>query len=292
MPDTADVGPARTLYVTDLDGTLLGTSDSVSARSAQLLNEVIDDGGMVTFATARSFTSARRATSALRLALPAITYGGTVVVDPVTEAMSDVRLVSANVIERALIASDPFEQVQLILCTFEDGHDWLRWDPAQLTPGTARFTGYRAGDRRLRPITPDDPVDPACVFYVIALAPRSALLDYRSSVAAQLEGVSHFLSEDRHTPGLDWFEFHSAEGTKAAAVARLARALGSDRVVVFGDNHNDVPMFETADEGYAVANAVPELKRIATGVIGHHDSNAVAEWTAADHRRERAGNNT
>lgn len=272
-----------TLYVSDLDGTLLNSSDTVSARSAQLLNEVIASGGLVTFATARSFGSARRATEALRLSLPVITYGGTILADPQTGAMSDLRLLPEAVVDEAIAASDQHESVQLILLTHEDGQDWLRWNPAAVTPGTARFVGHRAGDRRLRPITPDDPVDLGSVFYVTILAPRPALIDFRSHLAPTLSGVAHFLSEDRHTPGLDWLEFHNIDGTKASAITRLAAALEVDRVVVFGDNHNDVPMFEIADEGYAVANAVPELKRIATGVIGHHDSDAVAEWIAADH---------
>jgi len=46
-------------------------------------------------------------------------------------------------------------------------------------------------------------------------------------------------------------------------------------------------MFTIADEGYAVANAVPELKAVATGVLNHHDTDAVAEWIAADWRTRK-----
>ena len=60
--------------------------------------------------------------------------------------------------------------------------------------------------------------------------------------------------------------------------------LAGDRLVVFGDNHNDVPMFAVADQGFAVANAVAELKVVATAVIGRHDTDAVARHTAADHK--------
>jgi hydroxymethylpyrimidine pyrophosphatase-like HAD family hydrolase len=274
----------RTLYVSDLDGTLLNSSGALSDRTAALLNEVAADGGLVTFATARSFSSARRATAALHLELPAITYGGTMLVDPSTGTMSDVQLLSAEVVGHALAASDAHEHVQLILFTFEDGRDWLRWDPSRLTPGTARFVEHRAGDPRLRPITPDDPADAAAVFYITSLAPRSVLVDYRLLLSPRLDGVAVFLSEDPHTPGLDWLEFHSEHGTKAAAITRVAAEVGVDRIVVFGDNHNDVPMFVSADEGHAVANAVPELKAVATSVLGHHDADAVAEWIAADHR--------
>ena len=284
--DTRATG--RTLYVSDLDGTLLRSDDSVSARSAAFLNEVVAEGGLVTYATARSFASSRKATESIRIALPVITYGGTIVADAETGVPIDVRLLPAEVVEHAVAESERHDGVQPILHTFEEGRDWLRWDPSRMTQGTARFVGYREGDRRLRPITPDDPADHASVFYVATLAPRPALVAYRSGLTPVLDRAAHFLSEDAHTPGLDWLEFHSLDGTKAAAITRLAARLAADRIVVFGDGHNDVPMFTIADEGYAIANAVPELKAIATGVLDHHDTDAVAEWIAADWRTSKA----
>ena len=56
--------------------------------------------------------------------------------------------------------------------------------------------------------------------------------------------------------------------------------LGCDKLVVFGDNINDIPMFEVADECYATENAVPELKAIATGIISTNDDDGVAHWIA------------
>ncbi len=278
----------RTVYVSDLDRTLLRSDGSLSARSAALLNEVMAEGALITFATARSFSSSRKATMSLRLALPVLTYGGTIIADPDTGAPSDLRLLPADVIEHAVEASERRSDTQPILFTLENGRDWLRWDPRRITPGTAAFLERRAGDPRLRPITSDDPVDRGAVFYVTAVAPREALVDYRSSLEPVLGRTAQFLSEDPATPGLDWLEFHSPDGTKGAALSRLVAGLDVDRVVVFGDNHMDVPMFRVADEGYAVVNAVPELKAIATGVLGHHDSDAVAEWIAADWRFGRS----
>ena len=49
---------------------------------------------------------------------------------------------------------------------------------------------------------------------------------------------------------------------------KLRRMTGKSRIVCFGDNLNDLPMFRAADECYAVANAREELKSTATGVIG------------------------
>ena len=39
-------------------------------------------------------------------------------------------------------------------------------------------------------------------------------------------------------------------------------------------------MFRLADEAYAVGNAVEELKKIATGVIGSNNEDGVAKWLA------------
>lgn len=54
---------------------------------------------------------------------------------------------------------------------------------------------------------------------------------------------------------------------------------------MFGDNANDLPMFEVADECYAVANATAEVRARATEVIGSNDEDGVAHVLArlSDH---------
>ena len=48
----------KTLYVTDLDGTLLNTQDRISPLSIQIINDLVDKGMLFTYATARSLVSA------------------------------------------------------------------------------------------------------------------------------------------------------------------------------------------------------------------------------------------
>jgi hydroxymethylpyrimidine pyrophosphatase-like HAD family hydrolase len=54
--------------------------------------------------------------------------------------------------------------------------------------------------------------------------------------------------------------------------------LGIERVICFGDNDNDLSMFEVADESYAPANATDAIKSAATAVIGHHDEEGIAHF--------------
>ena len=48
--------------------------------------------------------------------------------------------------------------------------------------------------------------------------------------------------------------------------------------MAFGDALNDIPMFQIADECYAVENAVEELKALATGIITYNEQDGVAKW--------------
>ena len=51
-------GSMHTLYVTDLDGTLLNSSDKISQYSIEIINGLVAKGMQFTYATARSLVSA------------------------------------------------------------------------------------------------------------------------------------------------------------------------------------------------------------------------------------------
>ncbi len=53
-------------------------------------------------------------------------------------------------------------------------------------------------------------------------------------------------------------------------------------MVVFGDNLNDIAMLQAADYSVAVENAFPEVKAIASEVIGPNTAHSVAHWIEAD----------
>jgi len=271
------------LYVSDLDGTLLGPDSLLSGESSRLLNRVISLGGLFTYATARSFSSSRRATAALDLQLPVITYGGTITADPDDGRPTRLRLLDQDVVGHIRRSCAARIDTEPIWHTYENGQDWLRWRPERRTAGIDAFVDARRGDRRLRPITDDDPLDPTSVFYVAVLAPRPSLIPLQQAMSRLPDQPAAFLSDDPGTPGLAWFEVHDAMGTKAHAIRDLAESIMADRIVVFGNNHNDLPMFEIADERIAVEDAIPELKAAATTVIGNSMTNAVAQWILADH---------
>ncbi|MBQ9577344.1 MAG: HAD hydrolase family protein [Muribaculaceae bacterium] len=84
-----------------------------------------------------------------------------------------------------------------------------------------------------------------------------------------------------------YLEIFTAGTSKAGAIRRLARQVGATRVVVFGDNRNDIAMMQAADCSVAVENAFPEVKAIASEVTGPNTADSVARWIEADLRRSQ-----
>ena len=74
----------KTLYVTDLDGTLLNRQDRVSPFSIQTINNLVEKGMLFTYATARSLVSASRVTEGLSTNIPVIAYNGAFIMQPST----------------------------------------------------------------------------------------------------------------------------------------------------------------------------------------------------------------
>ena len=71
----------KRLYVTDLDGTLLNRESSLSCRSRDIINSLISSGTMFTYATARSYNSAKIVTDGLSVRLPIIVFNGAFIYD-------------------------------------------------------------------------------------------------------------------------------------------------------------------------------------------------------------------
>ncbi len=66
----------KKLYITDLDGTLLSENGKMSSYAVDLLNQIIEQGTLITVATGRSFLSAADLLKETHLTLPIINNNG------------------------------------------------------------------------------------------------------------------------------------------------------------------------------------------------------------------------
>lgn len=270
----ADKG--KTLYVSDLDGTLLTGEITLSPFTRQTLNDFIARGGLFTYASARSFSSAHRAVEGLRFQLPVAIYNGTMLADPDTGVPVWSCTMRPDDAVRALTALTARGQSPIVYA-FIDGSEYASWLTCGRNEGMARYIASRPGDPRNRPLTDPARLLDGDIFYMMLIETEETVNALSRLFADDPAFTMHTL-EDTYNRGEYWLELSAAGTGKDRAVLRLKEMLGAERVVCFGDNLNDMAMFSACDACYAVENAMPALKAIASGVIPANVEDGVARF--------------
>lgn len=263
----------KTLYVSDLDGTLLRSDERTSEETNRVVNELVRRGGSFTYATARSYFTARKVTAGLTAAFPVIVYNGAFVRDNATGKLllrSTFHQDEARALVRELLEADIFPIVYALIRE-EEKFTYL---PARINPPTQAFILSRKGDARDRPAEAAAELTEGEIFYVTSIDSEEKLLPFFE----KYREVHHCVYAKEYYSGDQWLEIMPREATKANAAGKLKELYGFDRVVAFGDGRNDLDLFRFADEAYAVANADPALKAAATAVIDSNDADGVAKW--------------
>jgi len=277
-----------TLYVSDLDGTLLDPQARLSDTTKSGLIRLLDEGLHFSVASARHVVSIQKIFEGVPLRLPVISSNGAYLSDALTGRHELVNAMDPALSQAvfALMRSHGFTPFVL---THGPLGDQLFYETVQ-NEGQRRFVEERqlGHDPRLRHTAriSDELVHPAITLLVIAEpAPLAAL--YAEIEALCGPAIEMHLADDLYVPGWHWLNVHDAKASKAQAIRSLAERYGlHDReLVVFGDHVNDLSMFRTADRGIAVANALDEVKQAAQMVIAPHHEDAVLNFIERDWRR-------
>ena len=266
----------KTLYLTDLDGTLLNGNQRVSEYSERVIDGLVGRGALFSFATARSEESARPLVSGFRISAPPILYNGAVVGyadGPVPPICLHFGCDVSGLIQELLSAG-----VSPIVYSFIDGKEKFSFLRDKYNADTARFLKTREHCVRYRPVDSFGELIRGEIFYLTCIDTEAKLGPFNE----KYKSVHHCVYQKDIYTDCQWLEIMPKNSTKANAALALKKRLGCDELVVFGDNKNDLELFGVADRRYAVANAVAELKQMATAVIESNDADGVAHFLERD----------
>ena len=270
-----------TLYISDLDGTLLTSRERVSAYSIEKLNALMERGMILSFATARSALSAKLALDGLKIDAPVVLYNGGLIYNYGTG--ETLRSVLFTEEEKRYVFSVLKEHgiPPFVFGARRKDRERVAYEVGKENPGIVRYLYRRRGDVRLDPVNSEEELLEGYIFYFKCICPREQL-ERAWNILKYDERFICIFHQEKYQNDF-WMEISPREATKANGVRFLRNYLGCGKVVCFGDTSNDSDMFDVCDEKYAVMNADSWLKEKATGVIGYCEEDGVAKWLEANY---------
>ncbi len=263
----------NTLYISDLDGTLLRGDQTVSDFSVKAINSLVAMGMKFTYATARSLVTARKVTAELDIKVPVIVYNGSFIVDAESgEKLLDGAFAkedACEILDELLVA-----KIYPIVYSNIDGEEKFSYVPDLLSRGAKAFQNTRKNDVRDNPAQSAGELYRGDIFYFTCIDDKAKM---QPSFEKWKDRFGCIFYRENYG-GEQWLEILPKGVNKERAILALKEITGVDRVVYFGDGANDVGAFRSADECYAVKNADENLKKIATAVIGSNENDGVARW--------------
>jgi Cof subfamily protein (haloacid dehalogenase superfamily) len=267
----------RTLYVSDLDGTLLNQAAELSAHARDRLNAMIAGGLDFTVATARTLTSAGTILSGLTLRLPVVLMCGALIYDTVREQFIQVNPLPAEAAS-AVIAVLKKRRVTGLMYQFRDGKMETYYETLALKPIRDfienRVTLY---NKKFRHTPSFSSLPPETIIYFTLLDTHDKVLPVYDALSA-LDGIALTMYRDNYSNDLWYLEVCAETATKEHAIHFLRKEYGYERVVGFGDNRPDLPMFKACDVSVAVENAVEEVRAVADHICPSNENDGVIQW--------------
>lgn len=275
--------PLKGLFVSDLDGTLLQDDATLSPHARETLTNLLEDGFPFTIATARSIVSVKQILKDLPITLPVVCSNGAYLSDFNTGKHHAVNGVNKprdlDILE--LIRDAGFHP---FISTYHEGKDHLYMD--RITNEAMRWyqqDRVTEGDERLMVVDDLSSAMHEKVICFNVLEREAPLKELEKQLRARFGELLHiYFYENWYSPEWFWLSVHDESATKGGAIRIILKELGltSDQLTVFGDNLNDVSMFQLAGQAVAMENAKPELKALATTQIGTNQADSVVNYLA------------
>ena len=270
----------NTLYISDLDGTLLNAQAELSEYAAKSLNHFIQNGVNFSIATARTGASALKLLSQVALNQPLILMNGVLIYDMEEERFVKREVLSFQARIKITEVMQKTGQAGLMYGLVGDKMTTY-YQHLEIKP-LRDFVEERMQKFNKKFIKTDDfnNVDADIIYFCFLNTKKN--IDILHSELKKINEINFELYQDIYSPDLWYLEISKSGVSKYSGIMFLREKYGFEKIIGFGDNLNDIPLFKACDEAYAVSNAKPEVKSMATAVIGTNHEDGVIKWLEAN----------
>ena len=253
------------LFCTDLDGTLFSDRRVASERNLEAIEYFKSEGGYFTFITGRVPITAGAICRLIKPNAPYGCFNGGAIYDPFEEKYLWSRVMPDCMPELVRTVDEQLPEVGIQLNT-ERRIYICKDSPAmagfRAIPGVSLFS------------CPYEEISEPVLKVVLAHRENEVILALQKLLQSHPRANEvDFIRSEHHL-----YEILPKGVSKGQALLKMADLLGvsHERTVVVGDYNNDISMVQAAGVGFAVANAVPELKAVADHVTVSNNEDAVA----------------
>lgn len=268
----------RLLLISDLDGTLLGGDSRVSTLSGAIISDLTRRGAMISVATARTPATVEPLLSGIATTPPAIVMTGCSLWERGERRFLNPHLFAPGLATRTAAEFVAYGVNPFVYTLTAAGRIIVYHNGGGLTRAEDNFYQERRG-LELKRFVFNTAEGYAAAFEGTMLLLGIGDTESVGALATALQKrseISISAFPDIFNPRISYIEVFAEGVSKAQAVLDLKALTGAERVVVYGDNLNDLSMMRVADESVAVANARPEVLEAASRVIGPNTSDSVA----------------
>jgi len=264
------------LFVSDLDGTLLNENAEISEYTANSLNALIKNGLNFTIATARTIATVRKIIGGIELSIPMILMNGVLIYDPVHHKYDLTNKLSYD-LKNTVIAKMRELELSAFMYTIAENemltyYEKLTNKAMESFYQQRKFKYYKAFEN-----TDDFMGISDDVIYFTFIDSKEKLAPMCEALK-EIDGLELTYYNDIYSDEMWYLEVFSSYASKENGIKYLRSKYGYDKITVFGDNTNDLPMFKASDVRIAVKNANQAVLDKCDKVIAANTENGVVKY--------------
>lgn len=264
-----------TLYISDLDGTLLNSNREIPEKAIQELNKLIQFEKIhFSVATARTPATVENILENVHMKEKIVVMNGAVIYDLEKHQYVEIMQIPEKGIKSILErCKDEIEEG--FIYSICDHKLTVYYNDLTMK---ARHTFFEERQNlKYKTFVKGKPDDIEGILYFVFIDIEEKVRRIAEKLKSIL-GIAMILYKDIYSEQGWILEVYSEKATKANGVKRLEKLGNYNEIVAFGDNLNDLSMFEVSDRCYAVSNAADTVKYQATGIIGSAEEAGVVNF--------------